>query len=181
MKINTESYKYFKPGERLDLVLAALTRDDEAEANRLLQHCPLRLYRAPESDFANALQATLIISQYFYGVCVEHYYRALMLTACSEIARLENKALAERETMQQAENQCFVQLTSACVALKQFCREIKLDAEDIITMSGIYSSCPDIKEIFGLEETDAAYVQTIKHALKQRWYACLPSSNYEEQ
>jgi hypothetical protein len=48
-------YDHFKPQERFVLVLEALARRDEAEADRLIHSCPRKLYEGPDAAFGDRL------------------------------------------------------------------------------------------------------------------------------
>ena len=48
-------YDHFKPHERFVLVFEAITRRDEAEADRLLHSCPRKGYEGPDAAFTDRL------------------------------------------------------------------------------------------------------------------------------
>jgi hypothetical protein len=51
--VGAKLYEYLAPPERLTLMLEALARDDEAEATRLRDTCPRKMYTQQEAGFAD--------------------------------------------------------------------------------------------------------------------------------
>src|SRR5690348_6065451 len=55
-------YATFRPQERLVLVLEAMARGDEAEAERLRHACPRKTYTGPDTAFDDRLHMALDIA-----------------------------------------------------------------------------------------------------------------------
>lgn len=67
-------YDKLTPQERFRLVLEALARDDEVEAERLAETCPKEIYKMKDTNFTDLLDGSLKVILVFNCLWTEAYY-----------------------------------------------------------------------------------------------------------
>ena len=72
-QINDNKYNKFTTKERLNLTFAALSRGDEAEADRLWQTCPRHRYVAHDFEYTLGVSALTMLGSLFFEKCVRNF------------------------------------------------------------------------------------------------------------
>ncbi len=182
--INDQQYSQFTPKERLNLTIAALSRGDESEADRLWQTCPRYRYDTHDFQYTLSVDALMILSGVFFEKCVLHYNRikkAEIFIMSSEY----DLEFEEKEGMEDFANQSrkliglankAFNLNVSCIkglfeGFKQFCIDADLDSENILKTIPIKDCCHDIDLLLSNKiEMDMQYVAFIKGYFSEHWH-----------
>lgn len=153
-QISDQQYAEFTPKERVQLVFAALARNDEAEATRLWETCPQHKFIATDLNFTEQVSALNLIGMIFFEKCIRHYNSIKMAEQFISY-REEYLELEEKENLTESVNQTkkniekiegarkihLSHLKAAFKGFKLFCTEIGMNYEDILKTIPIEDSC----------------------------------------
>lgn len=146
-------YSKLTPHEQAALVFEAVARQDEGEANSIMEQVERKHYLASHVDYSRRIQTlTALVGQ--YGI--EYWKnRALMLVACEMAEDGSDKT-------DQTANQFFVKTIALELALIEVCKLIRVDVRAIKKMA----SCPpDEAKGFELPEVDSDLVKQYEEML----------------
>lgn len=183
-QIHDQQYTRFTPNERLNLTLAALTRGDKTEADRLWQTCPRHQYHAHDFVYTLRLNAVMLLNSLFFEKCVFHYNQikkieGFILEAEHDLAYEEEKNMKEivNETQKLIEhtqktlNTHLSHLKGLFEGFKLFCAETCLDYKNVINMTSIKNCCHDFDLLLESEiEADRQYVEQIRDFFFEYWH-----------
>lgn len=153
-QISDQQYAEFTPKERVQLVFAALARNDEAEATRLWETCPRHTFVTTDLNFTEQVGALNLIGMIFFEKCIRHYNSIKMIDQLF-FGIAEDLELEEKENLTETENQTrknmemaekarmlhVSQLKAAFKGFELFCSEIGMNHEDILKTIPIEESC----------------------------------------
>ena len=80
-------YGAIEPDERFRLAMRASARDDHEEWRRLVQSCPMKVYRATEDAFVERVEAARLLAAFVVGEVRPHFARAAAFRAGAEVGR----------------------------------------------------------------------------------------------
>ena len=163
-QINDQQYAQFTPKERVQLVFAALARNDEAEATRLWETCPRHTFTTTDLNFTEQVSALNLIGAMFFEKCVCHYNCIKKVEHFISEVEMDLK-FEERENLLEPANQSQKTLELAETAKKghlsclkalfkgfeQFCAEAGVNSKDILKTIPIEDSCWDINYLLETE------------------------------
>lgn len=138
--MNEKLYENFTTGERVDLVIAALARGDEAEIASLRRTCPRRTYTMLDRDFTQRLDALPWIAAHFQEVYNFYSNKITLSKACITIFSLmcdHPDHLNENQDEKITESgdalvRHVSHLKSLFTALSDFCSEIGLSYDHLV-------------------------------------------------
>jgi hypothetical protein len=176
-QIHDNQYTQFTPKERLNLTFSALSRGDEAEADRLWQTCPRHRYVAHDFEYTLGVSALTMLGALFFEKCVMHYNlvkRAELMIISSEqdleceekegfkdLANQSRKFIAILNKTQQAH---ISKLKGLFEGFRQFCFEEGLDSENILKTIPIASCCYDLDRLLTNDiQINSQYLDQIKN------------------
>ena len=174
-KLHETAYKYFTPNERLNLVIAAMSRQDTEEVNCLQLNCPIIKYNASDLKYNDYFISYTIICVQFYTLCAELFTR---ITAYSyilllETQKCENKNISKpnikMQTISDHQDLLIAKLKAVYEGFYQFCNEADLNSVDIlrtINFGALNPACYlTMEHIMANEE----YVKEIKLTFMRLW------------
>jgi len=182
-QINDNQYTQFTPKERLNLTFSALSRGDEAEADRLWQTCPRHRYVAHDFEYTLGVSALSMLGALFFEKCVMHYNlikRAELLIMSSEqdleceekeglsdLANQSRKFIAILNTTQQTH---ISKLKGLFEGFRRFCSEEGFDSENILNTIPLAGCCYDLDALLVSDiQMDPQYVNEVKNFFLEHW------------
>jgi hypothetical protein len=163
-QINDLQYAQFTPKERVQLVFAALARNDEAEATRLWETCPRYKFITTDLNFTEQVSALNLMSALFFEKIVRHYNCIKMADqfisgmeedlAFEEEGNLTDIVNQTKKNMELAERTRaghLIHLKAAFQGFERFCAEIGMSYEDVLKTIPIETSCWNIDYLLKTE------------------------------
>lgn len=183
-QIHDQQYTQFTAKERINLTIAALSRGDEIEADRLWQTCPRYKYDAHDFEYTLGVDALMMLSALFFEKCVLHYNlikRADIFIMGSEqdlefeeaegFSDLAKKTRDLIELATKAQNAHMSKIKGLFEGFKQFCFSVGLDDENILKTIPIKDCCHDLDILLGTDiEIDMQYMNHIKDFFLEHWH-----------
>lgn len=183
-QIKDDQYKLFTPKERLNLTLAALSRGDKIEAERLWRTCPRQKYMAQDFEFTLSLNAIILLSSLFFEQCVKHYNLIqkieLMILDYEQDLESEEKdthrdCLAHARKCTDYVNLLKLKQISKLKGLfegfRLFCFDNNLDCEDILETIPLKDCCHDLDKLLSKDvQIDLKETIEIKNFFTQHWH-----------
>jgi hypothetical protein len=183
-QIHDQQYAEFTPKERVQLVFAALARNDETEATRLWGTCPRHTFVTTDLNFTEQITALNLLSAMFFEKCVRHYNlikKADMFIMCSEqdlefedregFEDFANQTRKLIELAGRARNGHISQLKGLYEGFKQFCSDVGFDSENILKITSVKDCCYDLDILLDSDiEVDIEYSNQIKDLLLEHWH-----------
>lgn len=170
-QINDQQYSMFTPKERVQLTFAALARNDEAEAARLFETCPRRMFVTHDLNYTEQLSALILIGAMFFERCVRHYNGIKKVDqyiagaeADLEFEEKENLSAIASQTRQllelaeKAKKDFISHLKALFKGFERFCSEVGVNFKDILKTIPIEDSCWDIDYLLATEGNIEAHL-----------------------
>jgi hypothetical protein len=193
----TKYYHDFTPMERLNLVIAAITRDDNAEVEKLLKTCPRRHYTQRDAAFVDKYYRMVDIKNIFI-TNFEMYSDAAGLLyiiflsledqigiyewAIELIGQNQSKkdALAETQKEIKQLNQLIVKVSekyewhvakmkSALEAYRQFCHEVGVQEENALKWLEMENLIMMLSEHLKNTDANEEFLREIKNNFYKIW------------
>ena len=174
-KLHETAYKYFTPNERLNLVIAAMSRQDTEEVNCLQRNCPIIKYTASDLKYNDYFISYTIICVQFYTLCAELFTKitAYSYTLLLETQKYENKAISKPDAKMQTicDNQdlLIAKLKAVYDGFYQFCNEAGLNATDILKTINFGALNPACYLTMEHVTADDEYTKEIKALFEELW------------
>lgn len=166
-QISDQQYTQFTPTERVQLVFAALARNDEAEATRLWETCPRHRFVTTDLNFTEQVAALNMIGAIFFEKIIRHYNSIKMadqfISNMEEdlefekketLSDIANQTKRNLEIIEKARKGHLSLLKAAFRGLEQFCTEIGMNYNDILKTIPIENSCWGIDYLLRTEGED---------------------------
>lgn len=183
-QIHDQQYTQFTAKERINLTIAALSREDEAEADRLWQTCPRFNYHAYDFEYTLGVDALFMLSALFFEKCVRHYNlikRADTFIMGSEqdleyeetegLGDLAKKTRDLIELATKAQNAHISKIKGLFKGFKQFCLGAGLNDENILKTIPINDCCHDLDILLATDiEIDMQYMSHIEGFFLEHWH-----------
>ncbi|MGX6643247.1 hypothetical protein [Legionella pneumophila] len=183
-QIHDNQYTHFTPKERLNLTFAALSRGDEAEADRLWQTCPRHRYVAHDFEYTLGVSALTMLGALFFEKCIMHYNlikrgELLIMGAeqdleyeekegFSDCANQSRKFIAIVNTAQKVHTS---KLKGLFEGFRQFCSDENLDSENILKTIPVEVCCHDLDALLMSDiQTDSQYTNQVKDFFFEHWH-----------
>jgi hypothetical protein len=143
-------YDRLTPRERLPLIVAASARGDERERARLLASAPTNLFRLPDYF---ALADTLRLLALFHvarmlDLAALYWHASVMAAQADEFRGRAGKA--ERESRLDAARMLAYLLTVNAAGWRQFCSELRIDADVLLRCMPGYETLARAEEVAGI-------------------------------
>lgn len=182
-QMHDQQYSKFTPMERTHLTLAALSRGDMSEADRLWEICPRYKYEMYDIEYTQRVNALLMLGAMFFEKCVWHYNlikKADTFIMCSE-QELEHE---ERENFEDlasqtrrlielattAQNVHVSQIKGLFEGFKQFCADSSIDGEAVLKTLPIKECCCDLNLLLVSDaESSTQYTMQMKNFFCEQW------------
>jgi hypothetical protein len=183
-QINDKQYSQFTAKERLNLTIAALSRNDETEADRLWHTCPRYSYRAHDFEYTLGVNAVFFLRAVFFEECVFHYnlvkkVETSILSYEQDLEFEEKEYLNELGTQtkkliaiaNKAQAICIARIKGLFEGFNSFCSDIGLYGESILKTMAIKNCCHDLDILLSMDiETDISYAIQVKKFFSDSWY-----------
>jgi len=176
--IGDAQYTQFNPIERTELTLAALSRGDEVEANRLWDTCPKSTYLTRDTEYTLRVQCLSLVGHEFFYKCVFLYNQTKRIDELvndyhQETTTIENKPSGDDEVIKPlfvVKEMYISHLKALYEGFKEFCNDIKLNSENIIKTLEIKKCCYSIDTLLSCDvPIDEEYKVTIKTHFQEMW------------
>jgi hypothetical protein len=182
-QVNEQQYKQFTSKERLNLTIAALSRGDESEANKLWQTCPRYQYQAHDFEYTLSVSALMLLNALFFEKCVSHYNlimkadsyamgfeQDLEFEEAEEYSESSKQAQGILDKIINAKNIHVAQLKGLFEGFRQFCSEAGLDSECLLKAIPVNDYCHDLNMLLATDiQTDIQYTSKIKSFFLEHW------------
>jgi len=183
-QISEKQYAQFTSKERLNLTMAALSRGDHAEADRLWQTCPRHRYIAHDFEYTLSVNAVITLGMIFFEKCVWHYNlikkAEMFIMHAEEDQEFEHreghKELANQsrrlvELATKAENAHISKLKGLYEGFKQFCIAQGIDNGIMLKSVPVNDCCHDIDFLLASNiEANTQYAGQIKKFFSEHWH-----------
>ncbi len=153
-QISDQQYGQFTPKERVQLVFAALARNDEAEATRLWETCPRHTFVTIDLNFTEQVGALNLIGAIFFEKVIRHYNgiklaeqfisgmeEDLEFEEMENLTDFANQTKQNLEIAEKARSGHLFHLKAAYKGFERFCAEIGMNYTDMLKTIPIEGSC----------------------------------------
>jgi hypothetical protein len=176
--IGDMQYTQFNPIERTELTMAALSRGDEVEANRLWDTCPKVSYLIQDVEYSSRVQCLSLLGHDFFYKCVFLYNQTkrideLLNEYKIENLYLENKSLGDDKSMEplvEVRKLYISRLKALYGGFKEFCDANKLNSDNILKTLKIENCCHSINTLLSCDiPENEEYQATVKIRFQDMW------------
>lgn len=183
-QINDKQYRQFTAKERVNLTVAALSRGDTTEADRLWYTCPRRLYQAYDFEYTLSINAVFVLKSAFFEQCVLLYNR-IKKSELSIISFEQELEFEEQERIgllvaqtrkliglsQKAKDTHISRLKGLFEGFKQFCAQATINDETILQLIPLKDCCQDLDILLSADvEIDQDYANKTKIFFLENWH-----------
>lgn len=150
--INLNNYKQITAQERTNLTVLALSRNDIKEADRLYDSCPKYEYKVADKEYNCRLMAIPIINHLFLEQCVYHYNilakidSTILLLEATSLPCLSEENEARFDRLYHNHDLHVGKLKALYQGFRQFCYQIRIDAEGALKTIGTERCCFNVKQ-----------------------------------
>lgn len=183
-QIQDQQYIQFTPKERLNLTMAALSRGDETEANRLWQTCPRYKYTAYDFEYTLSVTSAMMLGSLFFQKCILHYNNikradTIIIGNEQDLEFEEEKKLHDLANqtknlinrVKKTQNKLISKLKGLFAGFKQFCSVVEFDYEYILQTIPLKECCHDLDILLATNnEPDTQYANQIQNYFQDLWH-----------
>jgi hypothetical protein len=174
LNIGEKHYQEFIPQERINLTMAALSRNDIKEADRLWNTCPSYIYRARDFEYSSRMINLALLGSSFFEKLVQHYN--IIKRADEYIASIEYEFedLIDSEKIlhkvKEARNIQIVRLKSLYQGIIAFCEHSGICSEYFLKTLPIMETCFEIDLLLSTDlEVDDVQVKHSMAYFLEHW------------
>jgi hypothetical protein len=175
-QISDKQYGQFTAKERLNLTVAALSRGDLTEADRLWYTCPRRLYQAHDFEYTLSINAIFLLKSTFFEQCIL-LYNLIKKSELSIISFEQELAFEEQEgidslaaqtkklieLLQKTKDIHISRLKGLFEGFKQFCVKVNINDETILQLIPLKDCCQELDILLSADiEVDQDYANKAK-------------------
>ena len=166
LKLKEDNYNQFTVQERVNLTIAAFSRGDSKEVNRLYKSCPQYTYQATDYEFTKRIDAITWVGEKYAELC-QYFYDKILLSESVIAGQILSLLKHETTTSEIQEIQMYhiCNLKSVHHALIKFCNEIDIDSNQLINWMTLAEDRKGINKYlaFDLVEHDKEFTLYIKN------------------
>lgn len=183
MDITDQNYRKFTGEERFKLVMEALVRGDEKEAQKLWETCPIHTYSITDMQFRERVSGIIMLGDLFFKMCVCSYsniekadgyiYDQIEEREYALEHGFENLSSVSEDTLELVKairDTAIARLKALHLAFNDFCLAIEINIEHVLKDLPIKEACNYIDRWLKSDiSADEDYREWAKEMFLENW------------